>query len=976
VTNNQEMKIHQVPLKEKITFSESQFYSFYRWCLNPILTLHQLFERLNEELKRYASFGVGWQQEEGRINLFLFVCAIACTVDDYLAWRPWSLSSAASQFPRFRFVVLLIEKLLNFPNSFLGLFRDRSIIRWRNAWDESINHVSTILVNQLETTDDEWVNFKMQLLEQLNAVLPERLLKRRMKLPEGFRCQDLTHHDVFTLTQKFLASEPDKNRTLLVIGIRTAGSYFAPLVKSYVETLGWNQVSFIAIRPKQGLSRREKKMVRAVLRKEPLVLLIDDNPNTGKTFRLTLTLLKRFGVSAKNITILAPRHPVRPDWTLPEETKQGVTIILLDPPEYHKENLLHPNSVESLLREYSLVRGRTDFKMRETSQVDQINSFLHAHYVDGFHVRLKRVFEIEIRPTSITSEANVNSVVKRIFAKSVGWGWLGYHAYVAGTRLSGFVPPLIGLRNGFLFTEWLENGKDKRVGDCEALEGKTVKTIASYVSRRAQDLRLDEDPCFENPEYGWTGWDEIINILRGMYGPYIGRLKASVLRQSLRKYVSPIPTLVDGRMNHGDWIETRSGLFKVDFEQHNFGGAELYIVDPAYDLAVAIFEFNISEYTEQKLLQTYIRETGDQTIGDRIFIYKLLHGIRTMKIAANMIARDSSHPKSQYWNLNYLKARNFLTHQMHKFCSNLTIKPLRTEWHKNLLFLDLDGVFDRELYNLPSFPHTTISGLKALVTLQSHEFSVVPNTGRSVEHVRKYCQTYGLPGGIAEYGSVFLDAVGQYETSLINAKAAKQLVLCREAVRKIPGVFIDPGYHYSIRLYRYKGQRTRGLSENEVQELLDRNQCTSLTYIHRLDDTYIVQKGVDKGAGLFMVKKYRGCMDNPVAAIGDSEEDLPMLEAAEFGYATANCSDKVRRSANTASFRITDKPYQQGLLAVAKDLVCNQRSKKRTAVMKKKWDSGIAFKFEDSSDIMQALLQVADRSRFQHLVKVLHWRTL
>jgi len=27
--------------------------------------------------------------------------------------------------------------------------------------------------------------------------------------------------------------------------------------------------------------------------------------------------------------------------------------------------------------------------------------------------------------------------------KSVGWGWLGYHAFLAGRRLSEFVPPIL-----------------------------------------------------------------------------------------------------------------------------------------------------------------------------------------------------------------------------------------------------------------------------------------------------------------------------------------------------------------------------------------------------------------------------------------------------------------------------------------------------------------------------------------------------
>src|SRR5579885_3566848 len=62
--------------------SEREFYSQYGWCLNPLLTVRELFFRLKEELARYGSQPCEWQREEARINVFLFIAAIACTVDD------------------------------------------------------------------------------------------------------------------------------------------------------------------------------------------------------------------------------------------------------------------------------------------------------------------------------------------------------------------------------------------------------------------------------------------------------------------------------------------------------------------------------------------------------------------------------------------------------------------------------------------------------------------------------------------------------------------------------------------------------------------------------------------------------------------------------------------------------------------------------------------------------------------------------
>jgi hypothetical protein len=79
--------------------SEHQFYAQYDWCINPVLSLSDLFKRLREELERCGRLDVTWQREECKINLYLFVCAIACTVDDYLALPPKNLSRISERYP-------------------------------------------------------------------------------------------------------------------------------------------------------------------------------------------------------------------------------------------------------------------------------------------------------------------------------------------------------------------------------------------------------------------------------------------------------------------------------------------------------------------------------------------------------------------------------------------------------------------------------------------------------------------------------------------------------------------------------------------------------------------------------------------------------------------------------------------------------------------------------------------------------------
>ena len=42
--------------------AEHRFYSLYAWCLNPVLSVRDLFERLGEELRRFEHLDVFWQR--------------------------------------------------------------------------------------------------------------------------------------------------------------------------------------------------------------------------------------------------------------------------------------------------------------------------------------------------------------------------------------------------------------------------------------------------------------------------------------------------------------------------------------------------------------------------------------------------------------------------------------------------------------------------------------------------------------------------------------------------------------------------------------------------------------------------------------------------------------------------------------------------------------------------------------------------
>jgi hypothetical protein len=352
-----------------------------------------------------------------------------------------------------------------------------------------------------------------------------------------------------------------------------------------------------------------------------------------------------------------------------------------------------------------------------------------------------------------------------------------------------------------MYMEWLEQ-VDRNPGK------PPIERLAAYVAARSGRLRLKRDPTFSiSPGYGWTGWSVLIDTLKKAFGLF-GRTKVTALHRYLGQFVCRIPALTDGNMKPTDWVQTQDSFRKVDYEHHNFGRTELYIVDPAYDLATTVFEFQLSTKDEQELISHYIQISGDSTVAERILLWKLVCGVVVMGQAAAALAIETREQARKTWHERSFLARNFLVYQMNRFSASLLPDHTQVQWTRRLIFLDLDGVFDSDVFD---FPQATISSLIALTRLQRHGFSVILNTARSVSDVKQYCESYRLHGGIAESGCMFVDAIAQNDVVLIEPDAVEQLNRCREVIQSLPGVFIDPNYRTAVRAFRYDGKRTKGL---------------------------------------------------------------------------------------------------------------------------------------------------------------------
>ena len=785
-------------------------------------------------------------------------------------------------------------------------------------------------------------------------LLPRRLLAERIKIPAAFRGQDLTHFDVLQLGRKFVAAFPDRQQPLLLLGLRTTGSYFAPVLRAYLRRKGYLSLQSVTIRPDKGIGCWEAAELKRHAARGALVLILDDPPGTGGTITLAVELLLQSGFPIACIAALLPIHPSGRNWREHPDTLSlsRIYILSLHPEEWYKYQLLQPTALQSRLDDYFRERGyRSTEVVASSPAANRFNCELDARSEQGRRTRLKRICEVRLVDHAGKAET------RYILAKSVGWGWLSYGAFLAAAALSEFVPPVFGLRNGILYTEWLPQTDNDEMLDREQV----VESAASYVALRVRSLPLGVDPLPEllaNRQH--KGFGRLAEVLSKAYGWKVTAiLRRARLRDQLALARSPFPTLIDGKMRMQEWIRSYSSLLKTDFEHHGMGKNELNLADPAYDLAEAILSLGLSEVEEDKLIDRYAEASGDADVRQRLFLFKLLAGTTAVTDALLRFSHctSSAHHPDAY--RDYLQACRFLLVHTTRFCGRFCGRPQTPSLRSPLVVLDIDGVLDRRIFG---FPSTTAAGIRAIRLLHAHNIAVALNTARSLAEVKEYCKAYGFPGGVAEYGSVVWDAVRGIEKVLVGREALKQLVTLRSGLQNLPGVFVNPDFDYSVQACTFENGAPVPIPRIIVEQLATNLGLDLVRVQQNGTDTVAVVRGTDKGTGLHELLEFMGASDCKTIAVGDSESDLPMFAVATRSFAPAQiwCAAWARR----LGCQIASRPYQAGLLSIVRSLIHPDRARCHHCACFEDWPA-------KGSNLFLDLLEVADGSRLLQLLKAI-----
>lgn len=899
--------------------SELAFYQSYEWCLNPYVTVREAVEHLHEESDRLGTVSTdGWQFGEITTNLFLLSCGLLNCVDEYLRGPALGLPRrlAANRVAR------SVGRLIELP-SVASLSRSR-LVRWREQWLASIIEFLTLMLAGQAVDAGQLAQAARNLTMSAESLPPCNLRNACLGAPTPFSRLDLTHHDLVALGERYVERFPDRDQFLLLIGLRTSGSYFAPLLKAFFQGRGYRNVESVTMTPNKGAGREERSRLRRFGPEGYSAVIVDDPPYTSGTLLSALGIVAQAGFAPAKVRVLAATHPAKRKWFkwLPDDN-----VITLEPEQWHKAQLLVPERVSARFAEYFGSQGFRSVAVDAGGGARTMNAYLQTIPSDERGARLKRVFEIKLETRDGERQ------VKYILAKSVGWGWYGYPAFLAGHRLAGHVPPVIGLRYGILYTEWIHQ---REPGARHPTRSEQVAASASYVAARGRRLKLK--PGHTVPQRYNNGVRLLAKALSRAYGPPLASLLMRArLAERLQQLPSPCPALIDGNMLASEWVLGPDGPLKVDFEHHGLGKAALNVVDPAYDLADTILNLALSPDEERDLIRRYVGETGDLTVEERLFTHKLLCGLWAMNEVQEQLFSSARGGEAQRnYHRRFMNAWNFLTVQTAYHCGARCSPRKELSWRAPLVVLDVDGVLDRRIFG---YPCTTAAGIEALSLLGAHNLSVALNTARSASEVKDYCRAYALAGGVAEHGSYLWDAVHQRDRVVVSEEALRQLRKLREHLQLIPGVFLDERHQYSIRAFTYREKplgliqtllsSTRAssigdgalshLSTHILNELFVDLNLDQLTFHHTPTDTAVMAKEVDKGTGLAALRDWVLSADAETIAVGDGEPDLAMFRVATRAFAPANVA--CGRQARLLGCQIVPYADQRGLLEITRMIV-------------------------------------------------------
>jgi hydroxymethylpyrimidine pyrophosphatase-like HAD family hydrolase len=660
-----------------------------------------------------------------------------------------------------------------------------------------------------------------------------------LRLPSCFRSFDEHPDDVARMTSDFSRRWPDRQRPLAVVGVRTSGSYTAPLHAAWLRSLGYRDVRVVTWRP----DRRWRRWERAALdhvRPAGLAIVTDDPPKSGGSLGKAVAELRKLGFATDSVI---PVVPMMDGGVLPAALAEHPRVVI-DWRDWAVQARLHPAAVRDALAPM----------MPDATVLSVQRCPLPARPTARRHVEGRYSVRLQDRHTRETRALDV-------YVKGVGLGYFGEHSVAVAAALGELLPEVFGLHDGLLYRRWLPDAQ--RLSDVpderrEAL----AAAMATYVVERSARLRVDDDLGLRLVDRGavWQRAADQLGRSFGRWDQFVRPLSHRVARAVLR---TDEPSVIDGSMGLDRWFETGPGgaLLKTDFDERAFSSLDLHCFDAAFDVAGVDARSGLAPAVRT----AHQRLTGRAIDAERWLLYRLV------QIAER--ERDAVHRS--------LEAERMMASELQGYLAETVFADVEVATGGPTCVLDLDWTLEtRKL----GFPAMTPAAAFAVRALAKHGFSVVLCSGRSLPEVRQRCAAYRTAGGVAEYGAALYDPRTGEERSLLGAAERDALARLRAVLRDMPGTGVDGLYDHSVRAFTVGREgRRRCLAAEVADRAIEAAGVAGVVRcVPGRHQTDFRVASVDKAAGLDALLGN----DRAIAlAVGDGVEDLAFLRGARIAVA-------------------------------------------------------------------------------------------
>jgi hydroxymethylpyrimidine pyrophosphatase-like HAD family hydrolase len=759
----------------------------------------------------------------------------------------------------------------------------RRVVRWQRDLAKLVAALADASVGRTPTAaqQGEQLESSRALAGDLDE-LPRRLRRDVVRVPVCFHGFDQRPSDLGHLVREFGDRWPDRRRPLLVVGVRTSGSYLAPLCASFLRAHGYEDVEVLTVRPGRGLLKHERDLVRSVARRRGLALVTDDPPVTGSSVAGAARELERVGVVSEAIVLLL--QVFAGDAVLPS-TLQRYQAVRLPSTRWTVSEKLTPSEVE---------RALSNLLGPGTRVLSVAPLPLPAPQSARDHLRAR--FRVRFRDAAQGHEAE-----KEVLVEGVGLGYFGAHSLTAARVLERFSPTVFGVQDGLLYREWLPD--EWRVGPVEPGDEEFLAaTIAAYVIQRRGAFPVAEDVSLrlvgELP-----AWEVASSILSRGFGRAWPIAKVLLTDRAAKRLLRvERPSVVDGNTDLAHWFRrngSRQAIAKVNLGDQRFSTLGLRCFDAAFDLAGVTARDGTPSFA-RRLRRAYTELGAEQIDEERWLLYELAHlwgRQRTQPEKASELRRARSRAVQRYFADTYF--RDVTASRSGPLCA-----------------LDIDGVLETEHLG---FPALTPSAALALRALMVHGFRPVLVSGRGLGEVVERCRAYGLAAAVAEYGAAIYESRAGV-CGLLRSEQAGAMAQLRAWLAPTEGIHLDEGYRFGVRAFRIERGQRLGLHPETIAGVLA--GLEGIRAIEGEGQTDFMVADVDKGTGLrALMARLDRSEANPgghvALAVGDTVSDLPLAALAAKACAPAHAHAALRG----AGFEMMSRPYQAGLAQAVGKLI-------------------------------------------------------